>query len=82
MSTTSEATKAATPPFEYAPSLQDYMVPEEEFIKLHPEYNILCTGICIFDQEGRLLLVQRAADEHAFPNCWVPIPTIPLLSFH
>jgi isopentenyldiphosphate isomerase len=47
------------------------MVPEKEYIRLNPEYNVLCIGIVVFNPEGKLLLVQRAADEKAFPDCWV-----------
>jgi isopentenyldiphosphate isomerase len=60
-----------TPTFEYPPDLQEYAVPAEEFLRQHPEHHILCTGVAVFNKEGKLLLVQRAADEQAFPNCWV-----------
>lgn len=58
-------------PFDYDPSLEEYVVNAEAFLSTHLEYDILCTGIAIFDQQGKLLLVQRAAEEHAFPNAWV-----------
>ncbi|KAH8729102.1 NUDIX hydrolase domain-like protein [Phaeosphaeriaceae sp. PMI808] len=56
--------------FDYPSSLQEYAVNETEYLRQHPEYNVLCTGIVVFNEDGKLLLVQRAADERAFPNAW------------
>jgi isopentenyldiphosphate isomerase len=67
--TTKKVTAKA--PFEYPASLQEYMVSEAEYFKQHPEYQALVTGIVVFNHEGKLLLVQRAKDELAFPNLWV-----------
>ncbi|CAO2652968.1 Nn.00g023790.m01.CDS01 [Neocucurbitaria sp. VM-36] len=58
------------PSLSYPSSLQEYAVPEQEFLRQHPEYHILCTGTVVFNTEGKLLLVQRAAEEKAFPNFW------------
>lgn len=79
MSTSPNTTQApvVSTPFEYAPELQEYMVSEKEFLRQNPQYNVLVTGIAVFNNEGKLLLVQRAADEKAFPNCWVR--TLPIL---
>ncbi|KAF1843554.1 uncharacterized protein K460DRAFT_288387 [Cucurbitaria berberidis CBS 394.84] len=55
---------------DYPSSLQEYVVPGQDFLRHHPEYDILCTGIIVFNAEGKLLLVQRAANEMAFPNFW------------
>jgi isopentenyldiphosphate isomerase len=60
-----------TSAFDYPPVLQEYAVPEKEYLRQHPECNVLCTGIVVFNKDGKLLLVQRAADEKAFPNMWV-----------
>ncbi|KAF2125042.1 hypothetical protein P153DRAFT_370362 [Dothidotthia symphoricarpi CBS 119687] len=60
----------STPSFDYDPSLQEYAVHEKEFLRQHPRYSVLCTGIVVFHENGKLLLVQRAADEKAFPNAW------------
>jgi isopentenyldiphosphate isomerase len=57
--------------FDYPPILQEYAVSEKEYLRQHPECNVLCTGIVVFNKDGKLLLVQRAADEKAFPNMWV-----------
>ena len=56
---------------DYPPSLAEYAVTEQEFLRRHPEFDILCTGVVVFNKEGKLLLVQRAAEEKAFPNFWV-----------
>ncbi|KAF2824525.1 hypothetical protein CC86DRAFT_468621 [Ophiobolus disseminans] len=58
------------PHFDYPASLQEFAVNDAEYLRQHPEYNVLCTGVIVFNKEGKLLLVQRAADEKAFPNLW------------
>jgi hypothetical protein len=65
---------STTAPFHYPPSLQEYAVTAEEYLDQHPEYHVLCTGVVVFEKTGKLLLVQRAADEKAFPNFWVRDP--------
>jgi isopentenyldiphosphate isomerase len=62
---------AVAPPFDYPSSLQEFAVSDKEYLRQHPGYDVLCTGIAVFDANGKLLLVQRAADEKAFPNYWV-----------
>lgn len=61
----------ATTEFEFPSSLQEYAVNAAEYLRQHPEYDVMCTGVVVFNQDGKLLLVQRAADEKAFPNMWV-----------
>jgi isopentenyldiphosphate isomerase len=61
------------PTFDYPATLQEYAVNETEYLRQHPEYHVLCTGAVVFDKTGKLLLVQRAADEKAFPNLWVRV---------
>ncbi|KAF7451209.1 hypothetical protein A1F99_029860 [Pyrenophora tritici-repentis] len=56
--------------FDYQSSLEEYAIPAKEFLRQHPEYHVLATGAIVFNQQGKLLLVQRAADERAFPNYW------------
>jgi isopentenyldiphosphate isomerase len=60
-----------SPSFEHPSSLQEYTVNAAEYLRQHPEYDVLCTGVVVFDKHDRLLIVQRAADELAFPNMWV-----------
>lgn len=60
-------------PFQYPPSLQKYMITEAEFFAQNPAYNKLVSGAVIFDDKGRLLLVQRAKTD-TFPNCHVRFP--------
>lgn len=57
--------------FQYPETLQKYMITESEFFKQNPQYNKLCCGAVIFDTEGKMLLVQRAKTEKAFPDFWV-----------
>jgi hypothetical protein len=59
------------PTFDYPPSLEEFAVNAAEYLHQHPEYDVLCTGVAVFNEEGKLLLVRRAADEKAFPNMWV-----------
>lgn len=66
------------PTFNYPTSLEKYAVNAAEYLRQHPEYDVLCTGVVVFN-EGKLLLVQRAADEKAFPNMWVSLCSPPAL---
>lgn len=56
---------------EYSQSLEKYALTEEEYYKQNPQYQVVCTGAVIFNGEGKMLLVQRAKEEKAFPNLWV-----------
>ena len=62
---------AASVSLDYPPFLQEYAVSEQEYLRQHPQYDLLVTGAVVFNNEGKLLLVQRAADEKAFPTLWV-----------
>jgi hypothetical protein len=64
------------PTFSYVPTLQEYAVNDRDYLQQHPEYDVLCTGVVVFDKDGKLLLVQRAADEKAFPNMWASNPDV------
>jgi hypothetical protein len=61
--------------------LNEYAINAAEYLRQHPEYSVLCTGVVVFDKHGKLLIVQRAADESAFPNMWVSHWVL-LLQFH
>lgn len=64
------------PPFEYPASLEEYMVPEQEFLRRNPQISTVTTGIVVFDSEGKILLVQRAVKEKSFPNRWACPPNL------
>jgi isopentenyldiphosphate isomerase len=68
---------ASTPALEYPSSLQEFAVSAREYLRQHPEYEIVCTGVVVFNNEGKLLLVQRASDEKAFPDYWVRLACLP-----
>ena len=68
-------------PLEYSADLQEFALSEAEYLRQHPEYNVLATGAVVFNNDGKLLLVQRAADEKAFPDCWVSVQKVWLYSF-
>jgi isopentenyldiphosphate isomerase len=55
----------------YPPSLQEYAVTERGYLEQHPELDYVCTGAVVFNDEGKMLLVQRAKEESAFPDFWV-----------
>jgi hypothetical protein len=55
----------------YSADLQEFAVSEAEYLRQHPQYDVLGSGAVVFDGNGKLLLVQRAADEKAFPGYWV-----------
>ena len=63
--------KSPALPFEYPASLQEYVITERQFFEQNPQYTHVCSGAVVFNSEGKLLLVQRAKEEHAFPNAWV-----------
>lgn len=46
-------------------------MPEKDYLDRHDDVHIICTGAVVFNKEGKLLLVQRAKEEKAFPNVWV-----------
>ncbi|KAJ8105625.1 hypothetical protein OPT61_g10061 [Boeremia exigua] len=58
------------PSFEYSSSLQQFAVPESDYLREHHDVDIICTGAVVFDSKGRLLLVQRAKEEKAYPDAW------------
>lgn len=62
---------ASASSFEYPTSLQEYAIPEGDYLNQHHEVHEICTGAVVFNDEGKLLLVQRAKEEKAFPNAWV-----------
>ncbi len=55
----------------YHPSLNEYAVPDHVYVKQHQEYDILSTGVLVFNKDKKLLLVQRSASEKWNPNVWV-----------
>jgi hypothetical protein len=64
---------ASIPHFDWAASLRQYAISEGEYLSQHQDVHIICTGAVVFNHEGRLLLVQRAKDEKAFPDAWVSL---------
>jgi isopentenyldiphosphate isomerase len=62
----------STMSFTYPPTLQEYAMTEREYLEQHPELSYVCTGAVVFN-EGKMLLVQRAKEESAFPNLWVSL---------
>lgn len=63
-------------PLEYSADLQEFAISAPEYLSQHGQHDVLVTGAVVFDKEGKLLLVQRAADERAFPDCWVSLRRI------
>jgi hypothetical protein len=57
--------------FHFSDSLQEFAVSEATYLRQHPGYDCLVTGSIVFNEQGKLLLVQRAAEERAFPDFWV-----------
>ena len=60
------------------PDLRHFAVPLQQFLEEHPSYSCLAVGAFIFSISNalslsnppRLLQIQRAAGERAFPNLW------------
>ncbi|KAF2636907.1 hypothetical protein P280DRAFT_472775 [Massarina eburnea CBS 473.64] len=63
-------TQAPALPVEYDPSVQEYLLSEKQYLQNNGQYQVLCVGIVLFNKEGKLLLVQRAKTEKAFPEFW------------
>lgn len=63
-------------PLEYSADLQEFAIPAPAYLSQHPQHDVLVTGAVVFDKDGKLLLVQRAADERAFPDFWVSLRRI------
>ncbi|KAJ4987893.1 hypothetical protein SVAN01_06623 [Stagonosporopsis vannaccii] len=61
---------AAKQSFDYPSSLQEYAIPESAYLSQHHDVHILCTGAIVFNSRGKMLLVQRAKDEKAYPDAW------------
>ncbi|CAI6337098.1 unnamed protein product [Periconia digitata] len=57
-------------PFECDPSVHKYQVSEKEYLGQNSQHHVVCVGITIFNEENKLLLVQRAKSEKAFPCFW------------
>ena len=66
-----EATQTPAMPYEYEPSIEDYLVSSKEYLQKNKQYDVLCVGVAVFNEEGKLLLVRRANSEVAFPGAWV-----------
>ncbi|KAF1960800.1 hypothetical protein CC80DRAFT_438016 [Byssothecium circinans] len=64
-----EASQTSALPFEYDPSVQEYLLSEKQYLR-DTQYDALCVGIAVFNEEGKLLLVRRAKIEKAFPEFW------------
>jgi 8-oxo-dGTP pyrophosphatase MutT (NUDIX family) len=64
------------PIFHIPPGLHSLAVPLRTWLKDRPNYDRLVVGALVFaykpgeNHQPRLLLVQRSADERAFPGCW------------
>ena len=57
------------------PTLRQHTIPLSTFLTRKPQYTNLVVGALIFHpptptQPTRLLILQRASTEHAFPNLW------------
>jgi len=74
MSTPNQESRQETqeaPSFEYDPAVKEYLVSPADYLEQHSEYTHICTGLVVFNTQGKLLLVKRSATEKAFPNFWV-----------
>ncbi|TPX13026.1 uncharacterized protein E0L32_006452 [Thyridium curvatum] len=66
------AVAVSSPPefdFAFDPSLDQFNVGVGGFLALHPEFDAIATGALVFDQQDRLLLIQRAAHD-SMPSRW------------
>ena len=70
---------ASKPQYEVCPDLKKFGLSPSEYLQNHADHpNVLVVGACIIAKSKsiptkdnpHLLLVQRAATEQGFPNCW------------
>jgi 8-oxo-dGTP pyrophosphatase MutT (NUDIX family) len=60
---------APTPSYTFSPSLLPFTIPVTDYLVLHPEFEAIAAGALVFDNQDRLLILQRAADD-SMPNLW------------
>jgi len=59
----------STPHISMPADLEPYTITMAEFFKQNPQFQCLAIGAVVYHKK-RLLLIQRAADDRAFPNFW------------
>ncbi|KAI1766079.1 NUDIX hydrolase domain-like protein [Hypoxylon sp. FL1150] len=73
MAKTTEVTAGSAPAaptnFTFPPSLAPFKMPLKAFLGAHPEYKGIAVGAFVFNPEGKVLLVQRAAHD-SLPLLW------------
>jgi 8-oxo-dGTP pyrophosphatase MutT (NUDIX family) len=57
------------PSYTFSPSLAPFAIPVKEYLALHPEFEAIAAGALVFDNQDRLLILQRAAGD-SMPNLW------------
>ncbi|KAI1326665.1 NUDIX hydrolase domain-like protein [Xylariaceae sp. FL0255] len=69
--TQSDTAAAATAPTAFAidPSINKFSVTRKEHLAAHPDLDSICVGAFVFNDSGKLLLVQRAAHD-SMPLMW------------
>ncbi|KAI0880788.1 NUDIX hydrolase domain-like protein [Annulohypoxylon maeteangense] len=55
--------------FAFSPSSASYNLSMREYLIAHPDFNGIAVGAFVFNPEGKLLLVQRAAHD-SMPSLW------------
>ncbi|KAI1803177.1 NUDIX hydrolase domain-like protein [Daldinia bambusicola] len=59
----------APTPFTSSASLAGFKIPLRAYLQEHPEFNSVAVAAFVFNEEGKLLIVQRAAHD-SFPLLW------------
>ncbi|KAI1477313.1 NUDIX hydrolase domain-like protein [Daldinia eschscholtzii] len=59
----------APTPFTSSPSLDAFKIPLKTYLQEHPEFNSVAVAAFVFNEDGKLLIVQRAAHD-SFPLLW------------
>jgi 8-oxo-dGTP pyrophosphatase MutT (NUDIX family) len=64
-----EGAPPAPPPFTSADSLASFRVAMKEYLKTNEQYDAIAVGAMVYDEAGKLLLLQRAAHD-SMPLRW------------
>ncbi|KAI1465087.1 NUDIX hydrolase domain-like protein [Daldinia caldariorum] len=59
----------APTPFTSPASLASFKIPLKAYLQEHPQFNSVAVAAFVFNEEGKLLIVQRAAHD-SFPLLW------------
>ncbi|KAI0892827.1 NUDIX hydrolase domain-like protein [Annulohypoxylon nitens] len=64
-----ESAPSAPTAFKFSPSLAAFNLSLREYLISHPKFDGIAVGACVFNPEGKIIIVQRAAHD-SLPSLW------------